>query len=693
MKETIDLNAVIPKVWENSKRLPIIKENEVVHEILEDVNYIHPKLKVIKESDNGSIILISAPGAVGKTTFAKYFAKLKKGYYWDLSKIKLGDNSFLGTVADVHGSTNLSTFLEAIGKGEICLFLDAFDEAEIRSGLDGVLKFIEEVYSYCKGSKRPNIVCFSRSETAEFIQIKLMELASESDYSIYEIDYFDKQNSISFIKREIEVRGDNTPNVHPQPFQNSIETIFLKIATGMNVKGDLWEDNNLRSFLGYAPVLQTIAGFLFEQNYNEIISRFSEDGENESGISVITDFIHQLLYREQGKLIEPLIQEYGKIDLQWNSWDKLFCPEEQLKVVFDYLVLNQINVYPEVELPRWLEQGYKDSVKSFISNHPFVKSKKYSSPAFRDYSLARLLFESGFNENTTQFLSKGEFATTQLFANFYHSCHKGNCIGQHVGYLYESATSKKQLDDGMLFTYIESTDSTNYSVEILSPEDENSNSLRFNCVLDNENFLVFERRLVNADINIQNSKIVLGRPLHSIELNDVNIVSNEIVFKADECIINCYDSSSSIIASKVLEESSYFKVTKKGDEKFEVFWPGANVYPWTNYYSEGLNIEIEDPEIKGKIYSLQRILSPFRKHKRKEFAKHSAYIENKIVGSNPTRQKVLECLIERGVLNKDRSINQYVIKEDALASIGINWDNIKNLTSSPEVINFLKSIE
>lgn len=693
MKKLIDINNVISKVWKNSIKLPIIKENEIVSEIVEEVNYIHPKLKVIKQSDTGSIILISAPGAVGKTTFAKYFAKQKKGYYWDLSKIKLGDNSFLGTIADVHGSSNLSAFLDSIRTGEICLFIDAFDEAEIRSGIDGVLKFIEEVYSYCKTSKRPNIVCFSRSETAEFLQLKLMELETTDDFSVYEIDYFDKTNSISFIKREIEVRGDRTPNIHPQPFKDAIDAIFSKIGSGMNVKGELWDDLNLRSFLGYAPVLQTIAGYLFEQNYNEIASKFNDTSDNQSGINVITDFIYQLLKREQKKLVQPLAQEFGVLNAEWDNWNDLFKPEEQIKIVFDYLVQNQLNIYPEILLPKWLEQGYKDAVKSFISNHPFIKNKKYSSPAFRDYSIAKLLFEEGFNDNTTSFLSKGEFATTQLFANFYHSCHEGNCLGQHVGFLYESATSKKQLDDGMLFTYIEKSDSSNYSIEILSPEDEKSSTLTFNCILDEENFLVFERRLVNADINIQNSKIIFGKPHNSIELNDVNIVSDEIIFRAEECIINCYDSSSSITAGKVTEESSYFKVNKIGDENFEVFWPNANIYPWTNYYSENLEVDIEDETMKDKIYSLQRILSPFRKHKRKEFAKHSEYIENKIVGSNPTRQRVLKFLIEQKILNKDRTINQYVIDENSLAEIGITWDNIKNLRPSSDVINFLKQIE
>ncbi len=90
-------------------------------------------------------MIFSAPGAVGKTTFAKYFAYQKNSYYWDLSKLKLGDNTFIGTVADCFGHENLVEILQRLEKGEVSFFFDGFDEAEMISGLDGIYNFVVEM--------------------------------------------------------------------------------------------------------------------------------------------------------------------------------------------------------------------------------------------------------------------------------------------------------------------------------------------------------------------------------------------------------------------------------------------------------------------------------------------------------------------------------------------------------------------
>jgi hypothetical protein len=59
----------------------------------------------------------------------------------------------------------------------------------------------------------------------------------------------------------------------------------------------------VRSFLGYAPVLQAIANFLSEyRNYMEVIAHFSA----RNGAQLVCEIIESLLEREQGKLVERL---------------------------------------------------------------------------------------------------------------------------------------------------------------------------------------------------------------------------------------------------------------------------------------------------------------------------------------------------------------------------------------------------
>jgi hypothetical protein len=157
---SVDVNNIIKKVWTNTSKYEIVSTSDKsIVNISAKPIFIHPKLKVVKDEANCPIIIVSAPGAVGKTTFAKYFAFEKKAFYWDLSKIKLGDNTFIGTLANTFGAHNLSKVIFDIGQGNISFFIDAFDEAEIISGWDGVEKFIREIYGFCKSSPKTNMFC------------------------------------------------------------------------------------------------------------------------------------------------------------------------------------------------------------------------------------------------------------------------------------------------------------------------------------------------------------------------------------------------------------------------------------------------------------------------------------------------------------------------------------------------------
>jgi len=71
--------------------------------ITEDPHYIKTMIKPIESNDRCQFVLFSAPGAVGKTALAKFVAYKTKGLYWDLSKLVIGDNTFIGTIYESVG--------------------------------------------------------------------------------------------------------------------------------------------------------------------------------------------------------------------------------------------------------------------------------------------------------------------------------------------------------------------------------------------------------------------------------------------------------------------------------------------------------------------------------------------------------------------------------------------------------------
>ncbi|OJU75379.1 MAG: hypothetical protein BGO09_03780 [Bacteroidetes bacterium 47-18] len=694
MENLSEINNLFKEIWTSTKAYNVENTDGTIYKLNNPVTYIPPQIKEIKSYENGPIIIISAPGAVGKTTLAKHMSHVKKGYYWDLSKHTLGDNSFIGTLAQTFGYSNLPKVLESLKKSEITLFIDAFDEAYIRSGLDGIRSFIQDIYSVIDKSTRPNVVLFSRSETAEFLQLELMDLPnSEKKYCVYEIDYFNQSGANQFIKYWLRNKGDETYDTHSATFNVALNAIFTSISAGMNVGFDMWNTEDTRSFIGYAPVLETIGSYLLKSDYNKIYNEFQDAKTMEKGIEVISSFINQLLIREQGKVINPLISSNKDKHEDWNIIENLFDPIEQIKIVQKY-VLNHGKIEINVEnLPIWLQDEYVQAINNFLPDHPFLKGKLYSSPAFRDYSLSILISDPATEDISKKLLDQGNFAITPLFIFFYQIRNENHVKGSHIGYLYDSAISRIGAEESMIMTFIKERSNSNniYDIEILNPDSHSSNNFHFECLLDKDNPLVFNNRLSNANIEAK-CNIFLGSTRGGIELNDVEIYVDGINFLGNNCLFNCFNEDSSIILRANNEtEPPSFKVEKKGHGATMVYWPGSEMYPWSQFHSKDLE-ESQNDETGEKFYALKRILSPFRKHRKKGFAKQAEFIDNEIVGSSELRKRVLAHLKTKGIIRLQSATNKYIIDEQDMAKIGISWVDMTKSSYTSIVKTFLNEI-
>lgn len=109
--------------------------------------FIRPPLKEeeLFENTNVPIIVVSAPGAVGKSALAQYIAEQKLCPLWDLSKLTLGTNTFQGTLARSYDLRQLPQVVDDLASGKILFVLDAFDEVEIISGWQRVEEFLNEI--------------------------------------------------------------------------------------------------------------------------------------------------------------------------------------------------------------------------------------------------------------------------------------------------------------------------------------------------------------------------------------------------------------------------------------------------------------------------------------------------------------------------------------------------------------------
>ncbi|MBI3136122.1 MAG: hypothetical protein HYZ14_15710 [Bacteroidetes bacterium] len=692
----VPVKDILLSIW-SSTEIEIIDDLSI-KQISEPVGYIEPELKEIKKS-HSPFIIISAPGAVGKTTFAKYSARAKNGYYWDLSKIKLASNTFSGTLLETFGASKMSDVLSDISTGSINLFIDSFDEAEIISGLDGIEKFLKDVYHYAKNSPRPNIVLFSRSETAGYIQLIFDTLSGTESYSLYEIDYFNEEAAAKFIEYRITQRSDieqnqrakNNHQKHKTPFEKAVKNIFSAIAIGINQNSEsFWDDDEIRSFLGYSPVLETIGDFLYDMNYEEISQTFEQKQTVEGGLEIISDFINKILKRDQDKFLTGLRERVVSAPNNFD-WNSIYTPDDQIKFVLNLASRNP-SLWHNVDLkpvPNWLEKDFKESITTFISNHPFIRNGKFSSPALRDYVLAKLINDDKFSEPCLRSLNSGQYVLTSLFVHFYSKFYDKECYGNHLSYIYESSTSKASMSDNLL-TFVKKTNN-HYEVEIINANRINSSNLRMKCVVDDHIPLEFTRRILNAQIDIDHD-VVIGRESSSFEISNTEINSRKILVKASELIVTTHFDQNSILIAKEIENSNYnLNIKILGNGKLLVNGDGTNKYPWATYRKEIESNSIEG--VRPHLYNLKRIMEPFRKHGKNEFAKQYEFIDNEIIKDSIERRLLLKYMIEIGIIDKNTSDKKYYMNEQKSIEHGINWMGLKNLDYNDALITFLKEFQ
>ena len=140
----------------------------------EEPFYIPPAFSDVKtdvklSSLEPKFVLLSAPGAAGKSSLAKYIANRFNAIYWNLAKVKVGTNSFAGSILNAVGAPKYSEFIGDLNAGNVLLVIDAFDEAEIISGRKMINSFIADISNSLSTHTLPTVFLLARTETAQYI--------------------------------------------------------------------------------------------------------------------------------------------------------------------------------------------------------------------------------------------------------------------------------------------------------------------------------------------------------------------------------------------------------------------------------------------------------------------------------------------------------------------------------------------
>ena len=655
------LNEALSQI--NRCTIPDLQEDTEL-KILGEIGFFYPAPVNQTQCDVDSrFILFSAPGAVGKTTLARYIASTYGGLYWDLSSKPIGDTSFAGEITHAVGIGNGSRSDEIFKNlkcGKALFVLDAFDEAILISRREGIKNFIIEIGKILDGAEAPSVILTARTETAEFIR----SICKERGFGLtsYDIDYFDEEDAPLFIKQYLCHAGiEVSPAIEVQ----------IQEYLGM-IKQRIDNTDDTRHFIGYAQVLSILARQVEEElrSASSLVSLYQNSSISKSN-TLIYDIIQELLTRETSKLeafkrkIKSKYLECGK----QNVVDGLYGKSEQLtRLQFYILAGNDISIddyYPSLELFKEDQDEYLRLLQEWLPQHVFLL-KGNVMPIFHDYLLAESLLNSELELFVDEYKTK---LPTRVFLDCYLALTGGNVYSKHVYYVDMAYSSQATTGDKAYCEIGPSNDGIDEGdqkalalfLTLTSKQNNGEPSITARIIQEmNDPILLNRAECISVNVS---GKVVLEQSfLNEVIIRQASIECDELELRAQDVVFEGYNNEESMIM--VRQKASRAPTTKiviRGTPELKIDFPNTDIMSYRKmfhelhqyFYSFDSDMDRENGDSKPDFdYAIKKVLEQFTiDNYGGDPAKHREKIDARC--HTGCKAKVLAFLKDMGVIYED----------------------------------------
>ena len=681
------LDSILSELDNKEKVFSLNSENSTIRyieekEYVEDVyDYVEPKFheSKYKPGQTPRFILFSAPGATGKSALAKHICYSKNGIYWDLPNNKVAEYSFQGAISEAVGYGAMSEFIKSIADGESFFVIDAFDEAEAGSGRSGIEFFLRDLTSVTKECKYTCAILMARTESALFIR-EFFE-KNNVTYKHYEIGYFAEYNSKKYIENRLQ---KNNINITP--------VVTKCINEQFNEIHRIFEEDEAKAFLGYAPVLDALAASFDDERNTSNLLKNTANGEN--NCQLMTKILELLLEREREKFNKALKNKFSdlKVDI---APDNIYKKTEQLCRILGKLLFNDVNIFEGIafegiaaEIPIEYRDEYLEVVNTQLPQHPFIFSKEnlgkihyeFTGPAFRDYAIAYGLADEQMCEFVKEFLSENrKYCASQLLIEFYDLFSKNKITGNNIPLMYSSFKAHARMGDTVSLNI--SGDENECYVEFCRSENESNkviSQMEFEIINPADGLCI--EQISNCNIDFF-GKIYVGNTHGEARINNSVIACEELIWKCNQVLIEAYSPGNCILVAKTF--SSFSNVNPrfeiKTDDKNNLKISSNNIgnYYKLLAYKEDSIFEAENSDFTSFANIVRRIFSCLRSHSKDTPARKMDFIDNRIIGESEKKKDILRFLLEKKVLYTDEQDWLYKLDTDKVAQFAIMWNNVK----------------
>ena len=630
------------------------------------------------------IILVSAPGAVGKSTLAIEIAARTGAILLDLAQADA-----VGA-ATVTGGLAWAGLFDRFLQGNVALLIDGLDEARIRVTQDSFAAFLEDISKLASTDRKP-VTIFGRTSAIEDAWLTFAE--SNVEPPVLEIQFHGPDAALEFVMRRIasarNEKGEDV-NATADADRRAAAEILRSLGRHAQVDGN--------RFVGYAPVLIAVAKRVAAERNPMALVQALELGADALSLNGIVDAI---IDRERSKLDQL---EFTDPQLK----DQLYGKAEQIERLI--LAVYEIDHAPNLpEMKQEDAETYKNALDRWVPDHPFTdgSGKRPSSEVFGGYIAAEALkidwASEGVRRTETESAkvnpfvwrfrlperwTESEEADIADEAEFIPLADLGLAFASLQALLHRSESAHLYVDADVDESGSQSGRS---EVEITRYLDGGFSLLRLSSECAGAMYFGSRIRDVNisgSDLNIvtSGSEVAIAAPV-DLDVGEIDVGHAGIVVEGPG---RGKDDADAVVRMRCQAFSwRNSSLSVRTGVELAVDWPGSEHFPWHSYRKPEIPQGI-DEVVGERLRRLRKILLLFQAKGKGQLAKFKDAIDHDR-RSRGSGAAVRDLLLREGILFEDGRV--YVLDTDRMSEVlGLTFSDIRLATVNEQTIGFLRRV-
>lgn len=621
------------------------------------------------DADKNPLLLVSAPGAVGKSTLARQVAFATGAVYVDLAKADpVGGNTLSGGLVR-------SGLYESWKQESTAVLIDGLDEARLRVTQKAFEAFLSDIADISKSRVVPTVL-FGRTGAAQDAWLILSDSGLEA--SVLEIGFYGRDASVEFA--EARLRALQPTNQHASTQRRALELLLDRLREQTDSDGD--------RFAGYAPVLQAVAERVAGEGNPAGLVANIEKGEQLVTLQTIGSAI---LERERSKL-ETLPFRDRKIA------SRLYSADEQL----ERLVARVYQLSPPELLPMSPSdaQVYSSALDTWVGEHPFLNGGVGASSAVFEAMIAAYALKKSKSADAAlrNELKKGAAANPFLSEFYLPEASSAAAVylpPEHIGIVYASLRARLSLGDSASLSVEGAEDAeeeaalrAEVEVTLVRRNIDRPRTLRFDT--EQTGAIRLGSHIEDVDLIVPHTRVEVGPGTEAVLVAPVNIQCDTFSLTADRIVVESASGGQTaavFIAASNFDGASMTSVpVLRGDVSLEASWPGVRSHPWTTFASDPT--PPVNPQTDEALRRLRKFVVAFRSHGKGTLARYRYKIESERM-TKGSGQAVLNLLVREQILSLDGSL--YFLDPNALGSrAGTNYRDCMARRFGPKTVAFVQ---